>query len=307
MLAADPTETVRRFSRFYTRRIGLLHEGLLGSDLSLTEGRVIYELGSRGTTTAAALAAELDLDQGYLSRVLRGFENRALISRQPAPGDARQQLLSLTDAGRTLFTTINARSTEDIRALLARLSTAEQNQLIAALETAATLLGTPQPKLPRPCVLRPPEPGDIGWIVHRHGALYAAEYGWDWTFEAMVAGIAARFIENFDPNRERCWIADSDGSIQGAVFLVRDTDTVARLRMLYVEPAARGSGLGRLLVRTCIRFAASVGYRRMTLWTNDVLVAARAIYASEGFIVTEAAPEHHFGKNLISETWERDL
>ncbi|HEY6430516.1 MAG TPA: GNAT family N-acetyltransferase, partial [Acetobacteraceae bacterium] len=196
---------------------------------------------------------------------------------------------------------------DEIGALLNRLPPTDQKRLVTALTTAADLLGaTPADPL-RSFILRPPEPGDIGWVVHRHGALYAAEYGWDWTFEAMVAGIAARFIENFDPARERCWIAERDGAIRGAVFLVRDTDTVARLRLLYVEPSTRGAGLGRTLVRACIRFAASAGYRKITLWTNDVLTAARAIYRSEGFVVTEAQPEHHFGKDLVSETWEREL
>jgi DNA-binding MarR family transcriptional regulator/N-acetylglutamate synthase-like GNAT family acetyltransferase len=305
--SAAPIEAVRQFSRFYTRRIGLLHEGLLGSELSLTEGRIIYELGSRKMATAAVLATELDLDQGYLSRILRGFEERGLITRQPSKDDARQQIVSLTDAGVALFIAIDGRSRDEIGGLLNRLSPADRKRLVTALTTSVDLLGGTQADPRRPFILRSPEPGDIGWVVHRHGALYAAEYGWDWTFEAMVAEIAARFIENFDAARERCWIAERDGAIQGAVFVVRNSDTVGRLRMLYVEPSARGAGLGRTLVRACIRFAGSAGYRKITLWTNDVLTAARAIYRSEGFVVTEAQPEHHFGKDLVSETWEREL
>jgi DNA-binding MarR family transcriptional regulator/N-acetylglutamate synthase-like GNAT family acetyltransferase len=299
-------DAIRRFSRFYTSRIGLLHEGLLGSPLSLAEGRIVYELGCRGSATAAALSAELGLDPGYLSRLLRGFEERALIEKTASGADGRQRILSLTPSGRALFDAIDARSAEEIGALLARLTPAEQTRLCAALRTAETLLGAPAPAA-SPLVLRPPRPGDIGWVVHRHGALYAAEYGWDETFEAVVAEIAAGFVRTADPKRERCWIAERDDAILGSVFLVRHSEEVAKLRLLYVEPAARGAGLGRLLVRECLRFAGGVGYRRITLWTNDVLVAARAIYRSEGFRLVVSEPHHSFGKDLVSETWEREL
>jgi len=297
---------VRRFSRFYTNRIGLLHEGLLGSPLSLAEGRIVYELGSCGGTTAAGLSAEFGLDPGYLSRLLRGFEERGLIEKTVSATDGRQRILSLTASGRVLFDAIDSRSAAEVGALLARLTPAERGRLCAALRTAETLLGGPAPAA-APVVLRPPRPGDIGWVVHRHGALYAAEYGWDETFEALVAEIAAGFVRTADPRRERCWIAERDDAILGSVFLVRHSDEVAKLRLLYMEPAARGGGLGRLLVRECLRFAASVGYRRITLWTNDVLVAARAIYRSEGFRLIGSEPHHSFGKDLVSETWEREL
>lgn len=306
MPSSAQIDAVRRFSRFYTSRIGLLHEGLLGSPLSLAEGRIVYELGSRGSATAALLSAELGLDPGYLSRLLRGFEERGLVEKTASATDGRQRILSLTASGRAVFEAIDARSAEEISALLARLTPAEQSRLCAALGTAEVLLGVTAPVV-APVVLRPPRPGDIGWVVHRHGALYAAEYGWDETFEALVAEIAAGFLRTADPKRERCCIAERDGAILGSVFLVHHSDEVAKLRLLYVEPAARGAGLGRLLVRECLRFAAGVGYRRITLWTNDVLVAARAIYRSEGFRLIASEPHHSFGKDLVSETWEREL
>jgi DNA-binding MarR family transcriptional regulator/GNAT superfamily N-acetyltransferase len=306
MRSSAPIESVRRFSRFYTNRIGLLHEGLLGSPLSLAEGRIVYELGCRGSATAAALSAELGLDPGYLSRLLRGFDERGLIEKTTSAADGRQRILSLTASGRALFNAIDARSAEEISGLIAHLTPAEQARLCAALRTAETLLGGATPAV-APVVLRPPRPGDIGWVVHRHGALYAAEYGWDETFEALVAEIAAGFLRTAESKRERCWIAERDEAILGSVFLVRHSDEVAKLRLLYVEPAARGAGLGRLLVRECLRFAAGVGYRRITLWTNDVLVAARAIYRSEGFQLVASEPHHSFGKDLVSETWEREL
>jgi DNA-binding MarR family transcriptional regulator/GNAT superfamily N-acetyltransferase len=299
-------DAVRRFSRFYTSRIGLLHEGLLGSELSLAEGRIVYELGARGSATASVLAAELGLDPGYLSRLLRGFEERGLIEKTTPASDGRQRILSLTPSGCALFAQIDTRSAEEIGALVAHLGPTEQARLCAALRTAETLLDGPAGAA-APVVLRPPRPGDIGWVVHRQGALYAAEYGWDETFEALVAEIAAGFLRTADPKRERCWIAERDEAIVGSVFLVRHSDEVAKLRLLYVEPAVRGAGIGRLLVRECLRFAASVGYRRITLWTNDVLVAARVIYRSEGFRLVASEPHHSFGKDLVSETWEREL
>lgn len=306
MPASDPVEAIRRFSRFYTRRIGLLHEGLLGSPLSLAEGRIVYELGRRGTVTAAVLAADLDLDPGYLSRLLRGFEERGLLRRTAAPDDARQRILALTASGEALFATIDASSAKEIAALLARLHPIERTRLVTALRAAEALLdGVPEPA--GPIVLRSPDPGDIGWVIHRHGALYAAEYGWDATFEALVAEVCASFLRTADPARERAWVAVRDDAILGSVFLVRHTEEIAKLRLLYVEPTARGAGLGRLLVRECLRFARSAGYRHISLWTNDVLVAARAIYRSEGFRLTESEPHHSFGKDLIGETWERDL
>jgi DNA-binding MarR family transcriptional regulator/GNAT superfamily N-acetyltransferase len=311
-VSPDRIAAVRRFSRFYTRQIGLLHEGLLGSAYSLTEARVIYELGTRGTATASDLAAELDLDQGYLSRILRSFEARGLLHREPSETDGRQSLLSLTEVGRTVFAGFDARSAAEIAALLGRLGPAAQDRLVAALGRAEALLGGAPAAAPQlPYLLRPPRTGDIGWIVHRQAVLYAEEYGWDASYEALAAEIAAKFAQNFDARRERCWIAEREGEVAGSVFLVRrppaEAEEVAQLRLLYVEPAARGLGIGRRLVEECIGFARGAGYRRIMLWTNDVLVAARRIYQAAGFRLTAEAPHHSFGHDLVGQTWERAL
>lgn len=299
---------VRRFSRFYTRRIGLLHEGLLGGPLSLTEGRVIYELARDGPTTAARLGAKLDLDAGYLSRILRGFEAQGLIERRPAESDARRSTIDLTGAGRAMFAAIDARSAAEIGGLLARLQPAQQDRLVAALRTAESLLGAEQAPASTPAyLLRPPRPGDIGCVVARHGALYAEEYGWDEQFEALVAEIVAHFVRTSDKTGERCWVADMDGAVVGSVFLVRHTDAIAKLRLLYVEPRARGLGIGRRLVDECIQTARHLGYRRLTLWTNDVLHAARRIYLSAGFQLVAEESHRSFGHDLIGQTWELSL
>ncbi|EWY42058.1 MarR family transcriptional regulator [Skermanella stibiiresistens SB22] len=299
---------VRRFSRFYTRRIGLLHEGLLGGPLTLTEGRLVYELAQVATATAKWLSTELDLDPGYLSRVLRGLETRGLIEKRPAEDDGRQVLLSLTTTGRDAFATMDARSHAEIRLLLDGLSTDERRKLVESLSTAELLLGGETPEPPRVSyVLRPPRPGDMGWVVHRHAVLYTSEYGWDGTFEAFVAEIVSGFIRSFDPKRENCWIAERDGAVVGSVFVVRRSEDTAKLRMLYVEPAARGLGIGHRLVGEGIRFARHAGYSRLTLWTNDILTSARRIYEDHGFRLTERSPHRSFGKDLISETWELDL
>lgn len=305
---ATRIQAVRRFSRFYTRRIGLLHGGLLGGPLSLTQGRIIYELAQHGTTTAARLGGELGLDAGYLSRILHGFEAQGLIERRPSDTDGRQILLSLTDAGREAFAAIDARSCEEVGAMLRKLTAAEQQHLVAALDTAEALLGgggRPEPKIPY--LLRPHQPGDMGWIVHRHGVLYAQEYGWDERFEALVAEIVAGFVQAFDPKRERCWIAEREGAVVGSVFLVRHSDEVAKLRLLYVELEARGLGIGRRLVDECIRFARQAGYRRVTLWTNDVLIAARGIYQRAGFRQVKEERHHSFGHDLVGQNWELKL
>lgn len=305
MAEIDNVTAVRRFSRFYTRRLGLLHEGLLGSPFSLTEGRLIYEIAQRSSTTARELATDLDLDSGYLSRILQGFEDKGLIARRSSDTDRRQVLLSLTDAGRTAFAEIDARSCQEVQALLDRLTPPDQQLLAEALGQAEDLMGG-APPMRRACVLRAPRPGDYGWVVHRHGALYAQEYGWDETFEALVAEIVAPFARSHDPRREACWIADQ-GSIVGSVFLVRNDEETAKLRLLYVEPRARGSRIGRTLVDTCIGFARNAGYRRITLWTNDVLVAARRIYQNAGFRLIESEPHHSFGHDLVGEQWELTL
>ena len=296
---------VRRFSRFYTRRIGVLHEGLLGSPLSLAEGRIVYELAQRRTATASQLAAEFDLDPGYLSRILAGFEKRGLIERRPSPSDGRRQIVALTDSGRALYATLDDRSHREIAAMLGTLGEAEQARLTAALATAERLLGGG----PRPpsYLLRPHRAGDIGWVVHRHGALYAEEYGLDHSFEALVAEIAAAFLKNLDPRREYCWIAERDGEVVGSVFCIKDNEKVAKLRLLYVEPAARGLGIGRRLVAECIRFARLAGYEKLTLWTNDVLVSARRIYEAAGFRLAREEPHHSFGRDLVGQYWELPL
>jgi DNA-binding MarR family transcriptional regulator/N-acetylglutamate synthase-like GNAT family acetyltransferase len=303
----DRVASVRRFSRFYTRKIGVLHEGLLGSPLSLAEGRVIWELAQREQATASELAAELGLDTGYLSRILGGFEKRGLIDKRPSERDGRQIVIALTEAGHALYATIDTRSHDAVGALLGELDGSDQARLVAALETAEQLLG-PGRKPARPSyILRPHQPGDIGWIIHRHGILYAEEYGLDQTFEALVARIGAAFIENFDTARERCWIAERDGAIVGSVLLVKESDEVGKLRLLYVEPWARGLGIGSRLVGECVRFARQARYRKITLWTNDVLVSARRIYQAAGFRLVSEEPHRSFGRDLVGQFWELPL
>lgn len=303
---AQRIDAVRRFSRFYTRQIGVLHEGLLGSPFSLTEGRVLYELAQHEETTATALGNELGLDAGYLSRILRTFEARGLVDKRPSEIDGRQTLLSLTARGQESFAGIDARSRDEIAAILDRLPLADQGRLIEAMRIIEDRLGA-RPQRRRPYKLRPHRPGDMGWIVHRHGALYAEEYGWDERFEALVAGIVATFIQHYDPKRERCWIAEANGEIVGSVFLARQSEEVAKLRLLLVEPKARGLGIGARLVEECVRFARQAGYRTITLWTNSILLPARRIYERAGFRLVQEEPHHSFGHDLIGETWELRL
>jgi DNA-binding MarR family transcriptional regulator/N-acetylglutamate synthase-like GNAT family acetyltransferase len=304
---AERVSAVRRFSRFYTRRIGVLDEQLYGAPLSLTESRIMYELAQSGATTATRLRAALELDAGYLSRILRGFEAKGLVARRPSEQDGRQTLVSLTEAGEETFAGIESRTKDEVGAMLARLSLPEQERLMDALGTAEALLGgaAEQPRVPY--LLRAPHPGDMGWVVHRQAALYAAEYNWDQQFEALVAEIVAEFIRNFDPKREQCWLAERMGAVVGSVFLVRETDEVAKLRLLYVEPDARGLGIGQRLVEECIRAARQFGYRRLTLWTNDILVAARHIYQRAGFQLIAEERHHSFGHDLVGQNWELDL
>ena len=303
----DAIAAVRQFSRFYTRRIGLLQDGLLDSPFSLAEARVIYELAQRGTATAAELAAALALDQGYLSRILRGFDRRDLLAREPSASDRRQTLLSLTPQGREAFAALDAGS----QAQIARPARAP---VAAGAEPAGRrpardgdAAGRRAPRASRALVLRPPQPGDMGWVVQRQGVLYAREYEWDARFEALVAEIVAKFVQTFDAARERCWIAERAGAPVGAVFLVRKTDEVAQLRLLHVEAASRGLGIGTRLVGECIRFARDAGYRRIMLWTNDVLVSARRIYQAAGFTLTAEERHHSFGHDLVGQNWERPL
>jgi DNA-binding MarR family transcriptional regulator/GNAT superfamily N-acetyltransferase len=303
---AQRVAAVRRFNRFYTRQIGVLDEGYLRSPFPLAEARVIYELAQHEQTTATELGSQLGLDAGYLSRMLRGFEQRGLIDKQPSATDGRQNILRLTEQGQAAFATLNARSRTEIEALLAELSVADQTRLVEAMGVIEALLGA-RPEQKVPYILRPHQPGDMGWVVHRHGVLYTEEYGWDEQFEALVASIVAEFIQHYDPKRERCWIAEVDGVPAGSVFLVKKSDTVAKLRLLLVEPKARGLGIGARLVDECVRFARRAGYRTITLWTNSVLLAARHIYAKAGFGLIESGAHHAFGHNLVEETWELEL
>lgn len=297
-------EALRRFNRFYTQKIGVLEEGLLKSRFSLTEARVLYEIARAERQTAARLGKRLALDRGYLSRILRGFERRGLISRTRAADDRRLGLLALTGAGETAFAELDARSQTETGALLGSLGEADQARLVGAAGAIERLLGAPAGEAAGGWLLRPHRPGDLGWIVSRHGALYAQEYGWDMQFEALVAEIAAKFLGGCDPRRERCWIAEQDGENIGSVMLVAQSATAAKLRLLLVEPRARGHGVGARLVEECLRFARVSGYQRVTLWTNSVLTAARRIYERAGFRLTEAQPHHSFGKDLVGETWE---
>jgi DNA-binding MarR family transcriptional regulator/GNAT superfamily N-acetyltransferase len=297
---------VRRFNRFYTRQIGLLQEGYLQSSFSLSEVRVLYELAHRERPTASELGRDLGLDAGYLSRILRGFQKRGLLKRVTAEHDGRQSHLSLTQKGQAAFAPLNTRSREDIGAILAPLPATEQARLVQAMHAIEGILGA-QPEKKVPYLLRPHRPGDMGWVVHRHAALYAQEYGFDERFEALVARIAAKFIERYDPKRERCWIAEKDGEIVGSVFLVKHSKTVAQLRLMLVEPKARGLGIGARLVDECVGFARENGYRKITLWTNSVLVAARHIYKKAGFRLVHKERHHSFGQALVGETWDLTL
>jgi len=299
-------ELARRFNRFYTRKIGVLHEGAYRSPFSLTEVRVLYELAHRDKPTATELGRELGLDAGYLSRILRGFERRGLVLKIRSAADARQSHLSLTAHGRKVFAPLNARSHDEVAVMLGGLSPAAQTRVIDAMRTIERLLGDP-PEPSVSFVLRPPQPGDLGWVVHRHGAVYAQEYGYNEQFEALVAEIVAHFVQRYDAKRERCWIAERDGELVGSVFLVARSKTVAQLRLLLVEPRARGSGLGTRLVDECVRFARQAGYRKIMLWTQSELVAARRLYQGAGFHVGRRERNSSFGKDLVSETWEREV
>ena len=299
-------EAVRRFNRFFTKQIGVLPEKLLRSPFSLAEARVLYELAHHEKTTATELAGELGLDGGYLSRILRDFGKRGLIGKAPSPADRRQTILRLTEEGQDAFATINARSRNQIETLLNGLSAVDQKRLVEAMDTIEKLLGA-RPERKVPYLLRPHQPGDMGWVVHRHGVLYAGEYGWGVQFEALVAGIVSKFIQHYDPKRERCWIAEREGEVVGSVFLVKKSKIVAKLRLLLVEPKARGLGIGTRLVDECTRFARQAGYRKIVLWTNSVLHAARHIYKSAGYRLVRQDPHHSFGHDLIGETWELKL
>jgi DNA-binding MarR family transcriptional regulator/GNAT superfamily N-acetyltransferase len=299
-------DAVRQFNRFYTQKIGVLHEGLLHSPLSLTEVRVLYELAHRERPVASELVKDLGLDPGYLSRILSSFKAKGLVDSKPSEQDGRQSILWLTQKGKAVFAPLNERALEEIRIMLGALSEGDQVRLVEAMQRIIELLTLPS-KSKTPYLLRPHQPGDMGWVVHRHGVLYAQEYGWDETFEGLVASIVSKFIQDFDSKRERCWMAEVDGEIVGSVFLVKDSQTAAKLRLLLVEPNARGLGIGKRMVNECIRFARQTGYRKVVLWTNNVLIAARRIYEQAGFKLVHEEPHHSFGHDLVGETWELEL
>ncbi|TPI33870.1 MarR family transcriptional regulator [Mesorhizobium sp. B3-2-1] len=299
-------DAVRAFNRFYTRQIGVLDEGWLKSTFSLTEARVLYELAHRDGLVASDLVRDLGLDPGYVSRLLKKFEERGLVEREATEADARRASIALTPAGREAFAPLNQDSHDQVRALLGRLAPVDQDRLVKAMRIVQDLLGDrPEPKVPY--ILRPLQVGDIGWVTRRQGMLYAQDYGWDETYEALVAEILGEFVKNFDPKWERGWIAEREGEVVGSVFVVRKSDQVAKLRLLYVEPSARRLGIGKRLVEECIGFARARGYKTLTLWTNDILTAARHIYQAAGFKLIEEEPHHSFGKDLVGQNWDLDL
>ena len=299
----DDVAGVRAFNRFYTRWVGALDEGFLATRRSLPEARVLFELGKRETTEVAELRATLELDAGYLSRLLQSLEREGLVGRARSVRDARRQVVRLTKSGRSEFRLLDRRSAERIGAELHRLRPGDRDRLVESMTAVAATLGEPGGTV----ALRPPRPGDHGWIVERHGALYADEYGWDVSFEALVARIVADFAGGHDPDREAAWIAELDGARAGCVLCVRENRATAKLRLLLVEPWARGRGIGTRLVDECVGFARRARYERIALWTNDVLESARRIYEAAGFEVAESEPHHSFGHDLVGQNWARAL
>ena len=302
----DRVSAFRHFNRFYTQKIGVLKEGYLCSPLSLAKVRVLYEIAHREKTTAKKLSKELALDPGYLSRIVSYYSHNNVIKRSRSKADGRETVLQLASNGRKIFASLNNRAQDEISKLLDSIPLTSQRRLIGAMLAIEGVLGSGK-RSKMPYLLRSPCPGDMGWVVHRHGALYAEEYGWDERFEALVARIVADFMENFNATQERCWIAEMDGEIVGSAFLVKKSQTVAQLRLLLVEPNARGLGIGRRLVEECTLFAKAAGYRKITLWTNSVLTAARHIYQKSGYKLVQKEKHHSWGHNLISETWELTL
>lgn len=305
---------IRAFNRFHTRLVGALNEGLLASDFPLVQVRVLYDLAHADNFAAADLVARLGVDAGYMSRMIAALESRGLVLKTPDSDNAKRLVLSLSQEGRAVFERLDQASAEEVRQLMSPLSDDERRQLVGAMQTIRALLGdesvapaAPAAATERRFVLRDPRPGDLGFIVHRQGALYATEYGWDWSYEALVAKIVSDFVTGFDPASERCWIAEVDGEIAGSVFVVRHDDTTAKLRLLYVEASARGMGLGRALVDEVIGFARDKGYTRLELWTNSILVSARRIYEAAGFELVDEQPHVSFGQHLVGQTWAREL
>lgn len=304
--SAQRIDTVRAFNRFYTQRIGMLRGGLLDSDHSLTEVRVLYEIAHRDNMLAIDLVRDLGLDAGYLSRILARFQKRGWVTRKRSGEDARKSFISLTPRGKKLFASLDARARDEIGQLLAPLPVEQQAKLQGHLENVQALLGNAQ-RQSAEITLREHRPGDIGWIIHKHGLLYAQEYGWNGEFEALVAEICAKFIRSFDPSGERCWIAERDGAPVGCIMLVRHSRTIAKLRLLLVDPSQRGRGVGEKLVNECLGFARASGYRKVVLWTQSILTAARRIYEAHGFKLVKSGPHESFGAQLIGETWELDV
>ncbi|WP_395021259.1 GNAT family N-acetyltransferase [Dongia sp.] len=296
---------VRRFNRFYTQKIGVLGEGWLKSPFTLTEARVLYELAHRAVPTAAELARDLGLDAGYLSRILASFEKKKLLKRTPSETDGRRYHLSLTDKGRKTFAPLDEVTRRDVAAILDPMPQAQRQRMVQAMDAIEAAMGTGSE--PEGYVLRAPKPGDISLVIARQARLYTEEYGWNGEFEIMANEIAMAFARSFDPKWERCWIVERGGEVVGSIFLVKQSEEIAKLRMLYVDAAARGLGLGKRLVEECVAQARAFGYKRMTLWTNDVLAAARHIYKAQGFKLVKEDRHHMFGKDLVGQTWELDL
>lgn len=299
-------DAVRKFNRFYTKHVGALNEGLLNSRFSLTEMRVLYELYTGDNLTAGDLVKSLSLDPAYLSRLLKKFKSEGLLETAKSERDGRQRNLIFTEEGRRVFAPFITASQEEVAAILAPLSDAEQIRLLEAMNFISSTLGSSEGK-PAPIVIRNHRPGDIGWVIHRHGALYAQEYGFDCSFEALVAKIGEGFLTSYDPEFERCWIAERNDVILGSVFLVKKDMSTAQLRLLYVEPTARGLGVGHKLVDECIRFARHKNYEKITLWTNSILHAAIHLYEEAGFMLVDEEPYHSFGQDLVGQTWELNL
>jgi DNA-binding MarR family transcriptional regulator/GNAT superfamily N-acetyltransferase len=296
---------VRSFNRFWTAQIGVLDAGLVDTPYSLTEARVLYELAQAAETDLVALRRRLDLDSGYVSRIMSRFKADGLVDAEASPADGRRQVIRLTASGRAAFALLDQRSADAVGALLDGLGAEDRRRLVAAMGVIEDVFSSVP--APQPYVIRSLRPGDLGWVVHRHGVVYAQEYGWDATFEALVARVVADYIDHHDARREDAWIAELDGEPVGCVFCIRRDDRTAQLRILLVDPRARGLGIGARLVDECIRFARRAGYDEIVLWTNDVLVAARRIYEAAGFTLVEEEPHHSFGHDLVGQTWRLDL
>jgi DNA-binding MarR family transcriptional regulator/GNAT superfamily N-acetyltransferase len=304
--SARTVDSVRRFNRFYTRTLGILPEGHLHTSFSLAEVRVLYEIAHRESPTAREIGEALALDEGYLSRMMRRFESQELVRRTRSSRDGRESILSLTARGRSTFESLDRAARAEVGAVLARLDPSAQKRLITAMSSIEQLLSK-KVGAGRAVVLRQPQPGDLGWVVERHGAIYAEEYGWTPEFEGLVAKIVGDYALHFDPERERCWIAELGGERAGSIFLVRKSARVAKLRLLLVEPGARGHGIGHKLVDECVSFAREAGYARITLWTQSILHEAHRIYVRAGFELKESKPHLSFGARLVGETWELKL